>query len=118
MSYLKGKCGVTRYEGESNETCMKARGLVTCASQVKCGVVEWVKKKYIEVAWPCGEDEAWRVCEKKSVSEIEGHSRRGRSLGRWRDRIKEYMSKRGASRGGGLEKTMRECFSSGRQRCF
>ncbi len=37
------------------------------------------------------------------VSEIEGPSRRGRPLGRWKDRIKEYVSEKGASRGGGLQ---------------
>ncbi len=30
---------------------------------------------------------------------VEGHSRRGRPIGRWRDRVKEYMCERGASRG-------------------
>ncbi len=37
------------------------------------------------------------------VSEIEAHSRRRRLVGRWRDRVKEYMSERGATIGGGLE---------------
>ncbi len=32
------------------------------------------------------------------VSEIEGPSRRGRPLGRWKDRVKEYMCERGATR--------------------
>ncbi len=27
---------------------------------------------------------------------VEGHSRRGRPLGRWRDRVKEYICERGA----------------------
>ncbi len=30
---------------------------------------------------------------------VEGHSRRGRPPGRWRDRVKEYICERGASRG-------------------
>ncbi len=37
------------------------------------------------------------------VSETGGPSRRGRPLGRWKDRVKEYMSEKGATRGGGLE---------------
>ncbi len=37
------------------------------------------------------------------VREIEGPSRRGRPLGRWKDRVKEYVSERGTSRGGKLE---------------
>ncbi len=40
-----------------------------------------------------------KVC----VSETEGPSRRGRPLGRWKDRVKEYMSERGATTGGGIE---------------
>ncbi len=34
-------------------------------------------------------------------------SRRGRPLGRWRDRVTEYMCERGASRG--LDQARREC---------
>ncbi len=35
-------------------------------------------------------------------SSVEGPNRRGRPLGRWEDRVKEYMSERGV-RGKGLE---------------
>ncbi len=57
-----------------------------------------------------------KVC----VSEIKGHGRRGRPLGRWKDRVKEYMSERGATRGGGggLEQTRRECLDRERWRLF
>ncbi len=34
------------------------------------------------------------------VSEIEGPCRRGRLLGRWKDKVKEYMCERDANRGG------------------
>ena len=40
ISYLRGACGVTRLEGESNERCVMG----THANGVKFGVVEWVKK--------------------------------------------------------------------------
>ncbi len=36
------------------------------------------------------------------LSSVEGPNRRGRPLGRWDDRMKEYMSERGV-RGNGLE---------------
>ncbi len=36
------------------------------------------------------------------VSEIKGYSKRGRLPGRWKDRVKEYMSERGVSQGEGL----------------
>ncbi len=42
-------------------------------------------------------------------SEIEGPGRRGRPLGRWKDRVMEYISERSATREGGLEQARREC---------
>ncbi len=41
------------------------------------------------------------------VSEIEDSNRRGRPLGRWKDRIKEDMCESGATRKGGFEETKR-----------
>ncbi len=40
--------------------------------------------------------------EKVYLSCVEGTNRRGRPLGRWEDRVKEYVSERGV-RGNGLE---------------
>ncbi len=42
------------------------------------------------------------------LSSVEGPNRRGRSLGRWEDIVKEYVSERGV-RGKGLEWARREC---------
>ena len=36
MSYLKGGCGVTRWDGESNESVYETSSLRTCATGVKC----------------------------------------------------------------------------------
>ncbi len=47
---------------------------------------------------------------------VEGHSRRGRPLGRWKDRVKEYMCERGASRG--LDQARRECLDRERWTLF
>ncbi len=49
----------------------------------------------------------------RTVSSVEGPNRRGRPLGRWEDRVKEYMSERGVRRNG-LEWARRECM--GRER--
>ncbi len=48
-------------------------------------------------------------------SSVEGHNRRGRPLGRWADKVKEYMSDRGV-RGKGLEWARRECMERERWR--
>ena len=33
-----------------------------CANGVKCEVVGWVKRIYIEVVWPHGKNEKWKRC--------------------------------------------------------
>ncbi len=49
------------------------------------------------------------------LSSVEGPNRRGRPLGRWEDRVKEYVSERRV-RGNGLEWAMRECMDRERWR--
>ncbi len=46
---------------------------------------------------------------------MEGPNRKGRPLGRWEDRVKEYVSERGV-RGNVLEWTRRECTDTERWR--
>ncbi len=48
---------------------------------------KWNKKEFVKKVY---------------LSSVEGSSRRGRPLGRWEDRVKEYMSKREV-RGNSLE---------------
>ncbi len=52
------------------------------------------------------------------TSESVGTSSRGRPLGKWRDGVKEYMSERGATRGGGLDQAKREYLDRERWRLF
>ncbi len=49
------------------------------------------------------------------LSSVEGATKRERALGRWEDRIKEYVSERGV-RGNGLEWARRECMDMERWR--
>ncbi len=49
------------------------------------------------------------------LNSVEGPNRRGRPLGRWEDRVKEYMSERGV-RGNGSEWARRECMDRERWR--
>ncbi len=56
---------------------------------------------------------------KVHVSGGVGPSNRGRPPGRQRDRVKEYMGGRGATRGGeGLDQARRECLDRERWRLF
>ncbi len=43
---------------------------------------------------------------------------RGRPPVRWRDRVKEYMCEKGATGGGRLDQTRRECLDRERWRIF
>ncbi len=42
ISYLRGTCGVTRWDGESNGSMYDRCGMGSDANGVKCVVVEWV----------------------------------------------------------------------------
>ncbi len=77
---------------------MRVRG-----SGVGCGVVEWVK--------------GWKMRNWLRLyrSSVDGLNRRGRPLGRWKDKVKEYVSEKGV-RGNGLEWARRECMDRERWR--
>ncbi len=45
---------------------------------------------------------------KMYLGSVEGMNRKGRPIGRWKDRVKEYVSERGVW-GNGLERARREC---------
>ncbi len=86
---------------------MRERG-----SGVGCGVVEWVKRSTLR--WfghieRMGNEE---FVKKMYLGSVEGTNRRERPLGRWKDRVKEYVSERG----NGLEWARRECMDRERWR--
>ncbi len=49
------------------------------------------------------------------LSTVEDPNRKGRPLGRWEDRVKEYVSEKGV-RGNGLQWARRECMDRERWR--
>ncbi len=44
MSYLRGACGVSRWDGLNKESVYERCGMRGRGSGVECGVVEWVKR--------------------------------------------------------------------------
>ncbi len=60
------------------------------------------EKKYIKEVCHTERMKSEEFVTKGYVSEIKGPNRRGRPLGRWKDRVKEYMSRRSDTRGEGL----------------
>ncbi len=88
------------------------------ANEVKCGVVEWVKRNTLRWFGHTERMGSEELVKKVYVSEIVGPNSRGRPPVRWRDRVKEYMCERGATRGGGLDEARRECLDRERWRLF
>ncbi len=87
---------------ESVERC----GMKGSGSGVGCGVVEWVKRstlRWFSHIERMGNEEFVKVYS----SSVEGTKRRRRPLGRWEDRVKEYVSERGV-RGNGLKRKWEE----------
>ncbi len=102
MSYLRGVCEVNRWDRVSNESVYERCGMRGRESGVGCGVVEWVKRSTLRWFAHIEKIDNKEFIKKVYLSSVEGPNRRGRPLGRWEDRVKGYMSERGA-RGNGLE---------------
>ncbi len=47
MSYLRGACGVSRWDGLNNESVYERCGMRGCGSGVECG-----EKEHCEMVWP------------------------------------------------------------------
>ena len=118
MSYLRGACGVTRWDGESNERVYERCGMESRANGVNCGVVEWVKRNTLQWFGHIERMGSGEFVKKVYMSESVGPNRRGRPPGRWRDRVKEYMCERGTTRGRVLEQAKMECLDRERWRLF
>ncbi len=71
------------------------------ANGVNCGVVEWVKRNTLRWFGHIERMGSEEFVKKVYMSESMGPDSRRRPLGRWRDRVKEYMCERGATRGKG-----------------
>ncbi len=117
MSYLRGACGVTRWDGESNESVYERCGMRSQANGVNCGVVEWVQRNTLRWFGHTERMGSEEFVRKVYVSGGVGPNSRGKSVG-WRDRVKEYMCGRDATRGGGLDQARRECLDRERWRLF
>ncbi len=64
-----------------------------CGSGVGCGVVGWLKRRILRWFGHTERSENEEFV-KMYLSSVEGLNRRGRPLGTWEDRVKEYVSGR------------------------
>ncbi len=77
-------------------------------SGVGCCVVKWVKRSTLRWFGHIVRMENEEFVKKVYLSSVKDPNRRGRPLGRWESRVKEYVSEREV-RGNGLEWARREC---------
>ncbi len=106
MSYLRGACGVSSWDGLSNESVYKRSGMRGRGSGVGCSVLEWVKKctmRWFGHIERMGNEKFVKVY----LSSVEDTNMRGRPPGRWEDKVKEYVSEKEV-RGNVLEWARRE----------
>ncbi len=118
MSYLRGACRITRWDGVSNESMYESCGMGSRANGVNCGVMEWVKRNTLRWLGHIERMGSKEFVKKAYMSESVGLNSRGRPLGRWRDKLKEYLCERGATRRGGLDLVKRECLDREMWRLF
>ncbi len=100
MSYLRGACEVTVWDGESDESVYDRCDMESNVNGVQCGVVEWVKRNFLNWFGHIERMKSREFVNKEYVSEIVDPKYRGRPLRRWQDRVKEYMHQRDAARRG------------------
>ncbi len=92
---------MTRWYGKSNESVYGRCGIGSHANGEDYGVVEWVKRNTLRCFGHIERMESDKFMKKVYMSENGGPNIKGRPPRRWRDRVKEYMCERGASRGEG-----------------
>ncbi len=106
---------MTKSDAVSNENLFERYGMRVCESGVGCSVVELVKRSTLRCYGHIERMEYEEFVKKVFLSSVEGLRKRGRPLGRWEDRVKEYVSERGV-RGNELEWARRECMDRERWR--
>ncbi len=74
-----------------------------CVNVVKCGVMEGVKRNALRWSGHMERINSEEIVEEVYVRGLEGSSLRGRPLGRWRDKVEEYMCEGGKGGGAGLD---------------
>ncbi len=79
-------------------------------SWVGCSVVEWVKRSTLRCFGHIERMENEEFVKNVYLSCVVDPNRRGRPLGGWKDRVKEYVSERGV-RGNMLKWARRECMN-------
>ncbi len=78
----------------SNESVYERCGMRGCGSEVGCSVVKWVKRSTLRWFGHSERMENEKLVKKLYLSSAEGPNMGEKPLGRWEDRLKEYVCER------------------------
>ena len=118
MSYLRTACGVSRLDGESNESVYNRFGMTSRGEGMKCGVVEGVKRSTLRWFGHMERMDESEITKRVYRSKIDAVGVRGRPPIRWDDRVMEYVNEREGGRFRGLEHARREYKDKEKWRLF
>ncbi len=76
----------------SNESVYERCGMRGRGSGVGCCVMEWAKRSTLRWFGHIERMDNKGFAKKVHRSSVEGPNRRGRPLGRWEDKVKEYIA--------------------------
>ncbi len=88
MNFLRGTCGVTRWDGESNESVHERCGMGSHANGANCGVVELVRRNTLRWFGHVERMVSEEFVKKVYVSKSVGPRSTGRPPGRWEEQSK------------------------------
>ncbi len=74
MSYLRGACGVRRWDGEGNKSVYERCGMGNHVYGVNCEVVEWVKRNMLRWLEHTKKMKSEKFVKKVYVSESVGYT--------------------------------------------
>ncbi len=97
MIYMRGACGVSRWDRKSNEDTYGRFGMSETAVGMACGVAEWVKRSTLRWYGHVMKVSECYITKRVYESTIEGRRVRGRPPVKWRNGVEEYWKERGGT---------------------
>ncbi len=89
MSYLRGRCGVNRMDGESNENVYRKFGMSSRREGMSCGVVAMVNRSTLRWFGHLERMDERELTKMIYRSKIDAGDVRGRPPIKWEDRVME-----------------------------
>ncbi len=118
ISYLRGRCGVNRMDGESNENVYRKFGMSSRGEGMGCGVVKIVKHSTLRWFGHLERMDERELTKRIYRIKIDAENVRGRPHIKWEDRVMEYVREREDAGVRGLEDVRVRCMDRCKWRLF